>query len=105
VEVDGFAPRSVVGVSETGSKFGEVVAYRTEVVVDHVHDDCETVLMAGVHKLLQAGWTTVRRLRRIETGAVVSPVPVSGKLGDRHDFNRGNAKIAKVGEVRYDARE
>ena len=103
VKVDGLAPGRVMGIGEAGRELGKIVAFRTEVVVDHVHHDGEPLLMAGVDKFLQAVGTAVGRLRRVKAGAVVSPVSISGKFCDRHDFNRGNAEIAKIREAGNDA--
>src|SRR6266851_2172152 len=74
-------------------------------VVDDIHDHGEAVLVASVHKFLQASGTSVGRLRRVEAGSVVSPVSISGKLSDGHDFNRGDAEIAKIREARNSAFE
>ena len=94
-----------MSVGETGSKFGKIISFGAEVVVDHVQHDRESVLVAGIDQLLQAGGTAIGRLRRVEAGAVVSPISISRDLRDRHDFNRGDAEIAKIGESRNDAFE
>src|SRR5882672_11238717 len=100
VEVNGLAPGSEMGIGEAGSELREVIPLRAKMVVDHVHDDGEAVVMAGIHQFLQAGGTAVGILRRVEAGAVVSPIAIPGKFGDRHDFDGGNAEVAKIGEMR-----
>ncbi len=59
--------------------------------------------MAGIDKFLQAGGAAVGRLWRVQAGAVVSPVAISGKLRDRHDLNCGDTEIAKIRKPRNDA--
>ena len=103
VKVDGLSPGRVMSVGETGSKLGKIISFGAEVVVNHVQHNRQSVLVAGIDKLLQTGGTTVGRLGRVEAGAVVSPISISRDLRDRHDFNRGDAEIAKVGESRNDA--
>ena len=62
VEVDGRAPGRGVTLGEVGAELGEVVALGAEVVVDHVEDQLEAVLMAGVDQVLGSGWVDPKRL-------------------------------------------
>src|SRR6202162_6383374 len=105
IKVDGLAPGRVISIGETRSKLGKIIPFRTEVVVDNVHHHRESVSMAGVDKSLQAGGAAVGRWWRVEAGAVVSPVAISGKLGDRHNLDCGDTEIAKIWKSRNDAFE
>src|SRR5579862_8540048 len=42
VEVDGLAPGSSVAGSEIGTKLGEIIPFRSEVVINDIQHDCET---------------------------------------------------------------
>ena len=100
IKVDRLSPGRVMGVSKAGSKLGKIISFRAEVVVNHVQYDRQPVLVAGIDKLLQSGGTTVGRLRRVEAGAVISPIPRSRDFRHRHDFKRGDAEIAQVRQAR-----
>ncbi len=94
VVVDGLAPGCVVGVGEAGTKFGQVVPFRPQMVIDHVEHDRQAVLVAGINQLLEAGGAAVARLRSIQVHAVVAPISSSRKFRHRHDFHRGDAQVA-----------
>ena len=64
IVVDRLAPGRVMGVGETGREFGEIVPFRTEVVVDHVHYDREAVMVAGVDQASSGRWA--RRMKIAE---------------------------------------
>ncbi len=98
IKVDGLAPWSLIGVSETGSVLRKIVPFRTEVVVHHIHDDGEAAGVAGVDKLFQSFRTAVCRLRRVQAGTVVSPITTSRKFRNRHDFDGGDADVAEIGQ-------
>ena len=46
--------------------------------------------------------TAVRVLRRVNVGAVVSPIAIAGKLPDRHQLDRRNAEVLQRVEFRND---
>ena len=48
VKVDRFSPGRVMGIGEAGSKFGKIISFGAEVVIDHVEHDRHPVLMAGI---------------------------------------------------------
>ena len=73
VEVDGRPPRRVVGVGEVGPELGEVVARRSEVVVDDVEADPEPARVARVDEALERGGAAVGLLDGIRRDAVVAP--------------------------------
>ena len=96
VKVDRLSPGRVMGIGEAGGKLGKIIAFGTEMVVDHVQHDREVETMTGVHKLLQPGRTAVGRLWSVKAGTVVSPISIPGHLCYRHDFNRGDAEVTKI---------
>src|SRR5689334_23425888 len=80
VKVDGLSPRRVMSVGEAGGKLGKIISFGAEVVVNYVQHNRQSVLVAGIHQLLQTGGTAVRRLGRVEAGAVIAPIPISRDL-------------------------
>src|SRR5436190_16797203 len=102
VEIERESPRRFVAIGEVRTELGEVVSFRTEVVVDHVEENRETALMTGIDESLERARTAVRILRRVRIRAIVSPVARAGKLRDRKQLDRGNAEVAQRVEARND---
>ena len=63
-KIDGRAPRRVVPLGEVGTKFGEIISFGPEVVVDHVGDHAQRQAVRGVDQSAQALRPAVARLRR-----------------------------------------
>src|SRR5215813_8982237 len=47
IKVDGVPPRSLVSIRKIGTKARQVIAFRTQVVVNNIQNDSQTVIMAG----------------------------------------------------------
>src|SRR5687768_12129533 len=80
VEVDGVPPRGAVAIGEVGTEAREVVAVRTEVVVDDVDDHAHTSAVAGVDQSLQSIRSPVRMVRSEDVDSVVAPSASARKL-------------------------
>src|SRR5206468_4958202 len=74
VEVHRRTPRRRVAIGEVRTVLGQVVPLGAEVVVHDVEEDRQTARVARVHETPQAARSPVRRLRREEVHAIVSPV-------------------------------
>src|SRR5689334_4302648 len=98
-------PGRLVTVGEVRTEFGEVVPFRTDVVINNVEDDGEALLMTGIDELLQANRTAVAALCSVWKHAVVSPVSIAGKLRDGHKFDCGDAELNEIIESRNDRLE
>jgi hypothetical protein len=98
VEVDGGAPRGVVGLGEVGPEDGEVVAGGAEVVVDHVEADAQVAGVSGVDESLQGGGAAVGVVDGVEIDAVVTPATVPGEGRHRHQLDDVDAELGEVVE-------
>ena len=96
VKVEGFPPGGAAAVGEVGPEIPQVVAFRAQVVVDHVQQHGQTPAMAGVHQPFQPLGSAIALLHRKGINAVVAPVTAARKLGHRHDFHRGEAQLLEV---------
>ena len=105
VEVERGAPWSAVPVGEVRAEVTEDVAFGAEVVVHDVEHDGEVGAMAGIHESPQTVGTAVAVLCRERGDAVVAPVSGAGKLGDRHELDRGDAQVAQRRQLVHDAVE
>src|SRR4051812_49020205 len=94
VVVDPVAPRRLVSIGEklSAGDCRQVVASRTEVIVDDIEDDAEVAGMCGVDESLERLWSAVRCRWSVEQYAVVPPVARAGEAGDRHDLDCGDAQ-------------
>ncbi len=106
VEVDRRAPRRVVPVRDVVRTERHCIrAVRTEMVVDDVEEYGEAEPVRGVHEMTQVVRRAVAARRREQGHAVVAPVARPGKIGDRHQLNRGCPKLGDRAEPSRDARE
>ncbi len=100
VKVDRLAPGGAIVVGEVGSEVTQVIAFRAEVVVNHVEDDRQVSLVGGVDQFFQTLGATVAVLHRKGENAVVTPVAGAGELGDRHQFDGGDPHVAQFLKAR-----
>ena len=75
VIIDGGAPGRLVTVGKVRPELAEVIRFGTEVVVNDVEEDGQSMAMASVDQPLQPVRTAVSVLRRVREHAVVAPVP------------------------------
>src|SRR4029077_7827125 len=59
IEIDRLTPRSAVTIGKVRSEYIKVVAFRAEMVVDHVECNSETVRVGRIHESMKPGRTTV----------------------------------------------
>lgn len=101
-EIDAIAPgRLLVVAEEVFGVAAEVIAVRAEVVVDHIEKHHQAEAVGGIDQMLELFRTAIGRFRRVGQDAVVTPVAVAGKLGDRHQLDGRHAEVGKPGEVLF----
>ncbi len=106
VEVDGGAPLGLVPFGEVVLReLREVVAVRPEVVVDHVEDDGDVLLMSFVDEAAQVVGLAVEPRRREEADAVVAPAEATREIGHRHQLDARHAQARKLFQLRRRRRE
>ncbi|EXF46710.1 hypothetical protein BAY1663_00874 [Pseudomonas sp. BAY1663] len=99
-EVDGIAPGGLLVMpEEVPSVAPQVVAVRAEVVVDHIEKHHQAQAVGRVDQVLELFRAAVGGFRRVGQDAVVAPVAVAGKFGDRHQFDGGDAQLDEPGQV------
>ena len=69
---------------EYGHKSRQVVAFRSEVIVDHVDQYGDAAVVSGLDESAQAGGATVGAGYGEGGDYVVAPVAVAGSLGEGH---------------------
>ena len=100
VEVDRFAPLGVMLLGNVVARVEpRVVTHRTEVVVNHIEQHAEPAAVGRVDKATKIVGLAVQPSRREQLHAVVAPAEVTGKLGDRHDFQQGDAKPCQLRQL------
>ena len=84
---------------ELGCDRGQVVTFRTEVVVDDIEEDGEAAGMAGLDEPLQILRRAIPRSGRVEEDTVISPISSTWKFGDRHQLDGSRAELLDVIEM------
>jgi len=102
VEIDGIAPGRPVAIGEIGSEVPEVIALRPQMIVDHIQDNRQARLVAGIHQPLEPRRPTVGVLHREREDAVVSPVAGPGELSHRHELDGVHAECFQIRKARDD---
>lgn len=96
VVVDGRTPRRLVrGVEELRAVGMQVVAFGAEVVVDHVDQHHQAEPVGVVDQRLELVGRAVGGVRREGQHAVVAPVALARKVGQRHELDRGDAQLGQ----------
>jgi hypothetical protein len=96
VEIDPGTPRGPVTIREESLGIGvQVIPCRSEVVVDHVDEHHETERVRAIDKAFKIVGRPVGGIRRERQHTVVAPVPATGKIGQRQEFDRRHAEISQ----------
>lgn len=90
IEVQRRSPRRFVVIGEIRPVLAQVIAFRTQVVVDHVQSHSHSPFVRGIYQPLQILRRPVGVLNGKRVHPVVSPISVSWKLRDGHYFNGGH---------------
>ena len=83
----------------------EIISLRAEVIVDDVEKHHQPARVCGIDQRLEIVGPAVDAVRRKQQNAVVTPVPASGKIRDRHQLDRGDPGRREVVELVDDAAE
>ncbi len=105
-EIEGRAPWRVMAPGEElGRDRVQIVTLRAEMIVDDVEKYREAAHVAGFDQPFQRFRTAIAGSRRIEKDTIIAPIAATGKLGDRHQFDRRGAERANMVEMRDSPRE
>ncbi len=99
IVVDRIAPGRPDQVREVRSVVIQIITIGSEVVVDHIEQNGESLCMAGCDKSGEILGRAIGRLRRKQIDAVVTPAVLTRKGRKWHDFNMGHAKADKMREL------
>ncbi len=106
VEGDGAAPgRLPLGMEEVRRVEMKIVSVGSEVIVDHVEQDHQIALVAGVDQALQAFRPAIDAVRRVEQHAVIAPAAIAPELRHRQKLDGRDADIHQTIEIADDAVE
>ena len=100
VKIERCAPWRVVPLGkEIRRDCREIISLRAEMVVDDVEKNGEATRVTGLDQPLQVVGPAIAGRRRVKIGAVIAPAAGAGKLGDRHQLDRGGAEVTNMVEV------
>src|ERR1035441_2080919 len=99
------APRRVMSVDEIGAKVGFVVSLGAKVVVVHVNQHRQSLLMGGIYESLEAVGAAIPLLNSKERYAVVSPAMIAGERCYGHQLDMSYAKINQMIKLANDGVE
>src|SRR5579871_3789147 len=71
-------------------------------IVDDIEQNGEAALMARLDQRFEVLGSAVARTGSIKVSAVIAPIARTGKLGDRHQLDRGDAELKQVVEMARD---
>src|SRR5678815_6112733 len=99
IVIDRRAPRRPIAIRKIGTEVAEVITLRAKVVIDDVKNDGQASSVAGIDQPFQPFRSSIGGLRGKKKYAVVAPITMSRKLGDRHELNgRNSPRALKVGQ-------
>ena len=98
VVVDGGAPRRI-GLFGVGGIGPAVVAFRAEVVVDHVQNHGDAQIVGCLNEGLQIGIAAIGSVQGEQVGAVIAPVALAGEGGQRQQLDHRNAEGLQVRQL------
>ncbi len=100
------SPHGVLYLSaKYGAKLPKIVAFGSEMVIDYVENRSETFVVTLIDQPLQPCGTPVAVLRRKWVNPVITPIPVSGKLSNRHELDGSYPEFFQVVQMLDDRLE
>jgi hypothetical protein len=93
IEVDGLAPRRTIPIRKIGSEIAEVVAFRAEVVVDHIQYHSKAARMTRVDETPECCVAPVTAVGGERVHPVVAPVSLAREFSDWHQFDCSNPEL------------
>ena len=96
IKVDGRSPLRACLGKIVIRVLAQVVAVWAEVIVDHVKNYADAVLMSGVDHLAKIVRAAISVKRREKIDSVVAPTDISSELSQRHALKNGNAEVAQA---------
>src|SRR5690606_24714613 len=70
-----------------------VISFRTEMVVDHIENDSDTMLMCCIDEAAHIIRPTIGMGRSKVIDPIVAPVAIPRELRHRHDLNHRHTKV------------
>ena len=98
-KVDGVPPRRMRGREQSRCVAMEIIPFGAEMIVDDVEKDHKSARVRGVDQGPQIVRAAIGAVRRVEQHAVIAPVAPSREVGDRHQFDGGQAGLDDVVEL------
>src|ERR1700754_3835311 len=102
IEVQSLPPRGLVFIRKVGTKLTGIIAFRSEMIIDHIDDDRNAFPVRCIDETLEAGDTAIGVLYGEGIDAVIAPVAVTWELRQWHELDRIDAQLHEVIEPLYD---
>ncbi len=96
VEIHGAAPGGRIPVGEIGPETAQVVALGAEVIVDHIENHGEPLLVASVHQPFELHGAAVWLVGGVDVHSVVAPSPSAREAVYRHELDMGYAQVDEI---------
>ena len=99
IEVNSVAPRSAMAIGKKLRRVRpQIIPFRAKVVVDHIQQNHESAVMRALNQIFKIFGTAISAIGSEWENAVISPIALAGKVGDRHYFERRDSNIRKIVE-------
>src|SRR2546425_3450471 len=97
IEIDGRPPsRSMPAGKEGRVECAQIIAFRTQMVVDHVENDCQAETVSRIHEVGQLLGPAVTARRCEQSNAVIAPIALAGKIADRHQLDGRHSEFYQM---------
>ena len=97
--IDRAAPGSLRFREEGRRIAAEVISLGPEMIVDHVEKHHQPAQMGFVDQRLEIVRPSIGAVGRVPQHAVIAPVARAGEIGERHQFQRGDAGSHQMVEL------
>ncbi len=74
-------------------------------VVNHIQDDPQTQLVAGVYQLHKGPGAAIGGMNGKRVDPIIAPVAISRKMGQGHQLNGGYSQILQLRQAGDDGRQ
>src|SRR5690606_13828411 len=93
VKINSTSPGRFVFFSKIWRKIAEIITFRPKVIIHHIKYNSDTFLMTTIYQGSEGICPTVRILNTKRQNSIVTPIPISWKLRNRHYLNGSNTQI------------
>src|SRR5580692_9487775 len=100
IEINGIAPWRLMTIGEESWCVRvKIISFRAKMVVHNIEEHHDSPLMRTLYQFFEIFRTSIHTVRSERKDAVVPPIALAGKIGNRHQLYRSDSQVGEIVEA------